>query len=501
MPPVPDVYAPLRWSLLAAMGLTAACTGTKSDTDITGTVPTDTSGGSGSGSGGEGTTDTPIATDLCVDPVAVTDPNTGADSGFVRCADGTLNRSTAVATVPAYAGSACIGDEEYLSCTTDADCTAAPYGFCAHEDLVPSDEASCGCVYSCTTDDDCGDGSACVPKNIGPRVYATVCVPADCRTDADCDSGECGLSSYNDGCGTTTRLQCRDDRVDECRADTDCADQCASSDDHARFECRTTNCDIGRPPVHPESGDFVMAAAVPRTDWADETVHINLPTDRHARAELAVHWTAIARLEHASVGSFARFTLDLMALGAPPDLLAAAHVAAADEVRHARAAFAIASAAGPAVGPGPLVVPSRPTTRETVVLDLIREACVGETCGVIEARVAATHCTHPTLRRILEGIAEDESRHAALAWKTLRWLLADADESLLAKARTVFEETIARALTDLDEGPTGLSAWGVLEPKVRAQVRREAIAAVVRPCLAAVAGPGASPLVARLPGR
>ena len=40
------------------------------------------------------------------------------------------------------------------------------------------------------------------------------------------------------------------------------------------------------------------------------------------RARLAREWAHIGALEHASVASFARFTLQLMALGAPADLLA-----------------------------------------------------------------------------------------------------------------------------------------------------------------------------------
>jgi hypothetical protein len=39
-------------------------------------------------------------------------------------------------------------------------------------------------------------------------------------------------------------------------------------------------------------------------------------------------WRAL--FQHASVASFARFSLELLALGAPPDLVAAAHAAALD---------------------------------------------------------------------------------------------------------------------------------------------------------------------------
>ncbi|MCA9546694.1 MAG: ferritin-like domain-containing protein, partial [Myxococcales bacterium] len=58
--------------------------------------------------------------------------------------------------------------------------------------------------------------------------------------------------------------------------------------------------------------------------------------DPAQRARLADHWTRQALAEHASVASFARFALHLMAVGAPPDLLVATHQAGLDEIEHAR---------------------------------------------------------------------------------------------------------------------------------------------------------------------
>lgn len=64
-------------------------------------------------------------------------------------------------------------------------------------------------------------------------------------------------------------------------------------------------------------------------------------------------WTRVGLMEHASVAAFSRFSLQLMALGAPSDLLQKSHEAAADEIRHARDAFALAGHyAGRPVGPG-----------------------------------------------------------------------------------------------------------------------------------------------------
>src|SRR6185437_10815965 len=74
----------------------------------------------------------------------------------------------------------------------------------------------------------------------------------------------------------------------------------------------------------------------PRVDGLDAL-------DAGARASLAETWTVLALLEHASVASFARVSLQLLAVGAPGDLVGATHQAALDEIRHARLCFALAS--------------------------------------------------------------------------------------------------------------------------------------------------------------
>lgn len=60
----------------------------------------------------------------------------------------------------------------------------------------------------------------------------------------------------------------------------------------------------------------------------------------------ALRWAADAALEHSSIAAFAKLSLDLMAHGAPLDLVRAAHQAALEEIRHTEAACAMATAAG-----------------------------------------------------------------------------------------------------------------------------------------------------------
>jgi hypothetical protein len=372
----------------------------------------------------------------------------GAETGYVRCADGAINRvgthtwpdgSTLVPT--------CEGTEEDLQCETDAECTARAGGQCAHQE--PWGYAFCGCVYPCTADADCETGEVCLGDGVVTRSAAwPTCVPAACATGDDCAAEECGIGSYDDGCGRVVELACRES-TDTCRADADCASvdgECALGygvDDD--FACRTQNCDVGRPLV--VDGASRVAPTSARASWG--AAPAGLPRD----AEKAAWWLRTAHGEHASVASFARVVLELLALGAPAALVLTTQQAMADEVRHAELAFGLAQAFGGApVGPGPLDLSGvAPETEPAAILRrLIAEACVNETLCVADA-MAARAGAHPSERAVLDTIVEDETRHAALAWRTLGWLLRDAPD-LRPVATAAFAEARARF--------AGHPAWG-----------------------------------------
>jgi len=61
----------------------------------------------------------------------------------------------------------------------------------------------------------------------------------------------------------------------------------------------------------------------------------------------------MVQLEHASIAAFARFSLQLLSLGAPAGLIDDCTRALGDETAHARLCFQLASAyAGRAIGSG-----------------------------------------------------------------------------------------------------------------------------------------------------
>ena len=182
--------------------------------------------------------------------------------------------------------------------------------------------------------------------------------------------------------------------------------------------------------------------------------------------------------------------MDLMALGAPPELLMGATRAQADEIAHARQFFSMATAfAGHPIGPGDLDlggVDAQTPTPAQVLVQTILEGCINETLAATEATWLSERATLRTIRRVQRQIAADETRHAALGWKTVRWLLKE-HPTLLSLA----EQTFAQAR------PTGqtpfatiqdrwMAAYGCMPESKRTVLHMDVWEQVIGPCMEAL---------------
>ena len=196
-------------------------------------------------------------------------------------------------------------------------------------------------------------------------------------------------------------------------------------------------CGGGRP-LRADDGPIV-APLVARRDWM-RTDLAGPSTD--ADAALAARWLREATFEHASVASFARVTLQLMALGAPPELLADTQRAALDEIEHARTFLALAMRRGAgAQGPAALDVHRAPlaATFDAFVVDTFLDGCLAETVSGIEIRARADDGDEVE-RAAVATIADEEERHAELAWRTLAWgVRAGGTSALRALERAMVE--------------------------------------------------------------
>jgi hypothetical protein len=236
---------------------------------------------------------------------------------------------------------------------------------------------------------------------------------------------------------------------------------------------------------------------ITRSDWQGGGGSSDgLGLERDLERALAREWELEGALEHASVASFARLTLELLALGAPSDLIRDSQLASLDEIVHAELCFGLASRyrARP-VGPGSLPIDGALSAVElsTLAAETVREGCVGETLAALLAGEQLAGAADPEVRAALTRIAADEARHAEFSWKIVRWAIDTGGASVLASARQAFESAVAAA--SIDAGAAGAPitdaryrAHGRLNAQERRAVVRAGIAEVIEPCARSLLG-------------
>lgn len=258
---------------------------------------------------------------------------------------------------------------------------------------------------------------------------------------------------------------------------------------------RTHGTCCGRPFL--DAGRMLGAKEQSRRDWLQAQVYPETSIEAMTRAALARAWQMDATTEHASIASFARFTLQLLSLGAPADLVADVQRAALDEVGHAQACYELASRyAGRALGPGELPMPRQLTVvpLAQAAAEAVHEGCVAETIAAQQAHEQLQHALDPQVRAALQVIAADEARHAALAYRFVRWAVeiggaevTEAVHAAFARARLQLMADVLQPQADQD----GLQ-WTVWREHGRLTADEQRAAAlacwheVIEPCAGAL---------------
>ncbi|HEX4339729.1 MAG TPA: ferritin-like domain-containing protein [Polyangiaceae bacterium] len=431
----------------------------------------------------------------------IPETDAGTLGGYETCQGGVLHRTKKAECpssiprpgiiVPSTGGAPSTVNQ----CQRDADCTEKPHGFCE-----PGTQILAGfCSYGCIDDSECMAGQICACGDPIGR-----CTNAACTVDSECATGLCASYVPAPGCPGIA-FACQSE-ADTCLSDADCALAACNYDaaKKARF-CDTLHCSVGRPFL--VGGAARLAAAVERTDFRSELRPDVRALDAGARDAIGAYWTDIGLMEHASVAAFARFALELSSMGAPAELLAATDTAILDEIAHARDAFALAGEyAGRNLGPGALDFRDALAGRSPldVVRTAILEGCIGETVAAVAASEALAGATDPAVRAALTRVVPDETRHAELAWRFVRWVVSDGPAALRSRAATELVETVEQALADAGaalaapadvhaalaveahDGKDELRAHGVLTPRDNAEVRLRVLEDVVAPCARAL---------------
>ena len=346
--------------------------------------------------------------------------------------------------------------------------------------------------YTCVSDGDCPEAGICVCA--GGLSY---CAPASCRVDADCGSGFLCRGYATSQCGFQgeEKFACQT-AEDTCAGFDDCESAWRCGGESGSFRC-----DV--PPINPACGrPFLIdgaervAAMKERSDWrVNHRLLDAIDVSAATRQRAAVAWARIAQLEHASIGAFARFTLQLLQLGAPAELVERASAAMRDETRHARLAFQVASeCAKRDVGPDALDVAHclEATSLRQVVELVMNEGCIGETVAALELREAAEHAVTPGLRSMLSRIADDETRHAELSWRFVRWALEQDEACVVPIVTRELEAALSSAeaavpvSTNLCGDDQALLGLGIVSESIRRALHQVALREIIEPCARAL---------------
>jgi hypothetical protein len=208
------------------------------------------------------------------------------------------------------------------------------------------------------------------------------------------------------------------------------------------------DCAVGRPFVV-DGRAIVASLANEDTGWLDASLlarlalaPVALDLDERTRATIADVWARDALAEHASVASFSRFVSELLAVGAPAELVTAARKATAEEIEHARIGFSLATHyAGAPLGPGVLVIDDTSSGRVDLADLAARtaaEGCVAETIASLQLSAAADAARDATLGALLRAMAEEEAEHALLAWRMVRWAIDAGGAPVVEAVGAVF---------------------------------------------------------------
>jgi hypothetical protein len=219
-------------------------------------------------------------------------------------------------------------------------------------------------------------------------------------------------------------------------------------------------CAEGRPVRH---GSYVCDGPLP------------VSTGSSAAQLSAAGFARAAQLECAAVSAFLQLALELRQLGAPAALVARALDAARDELRHTQLCERLA-------GRGlrlsvrsqlpPVHVRSHLTRRELRVRlaeESWLDGCLAEGSAARQAAAAADCTLDSATHKVLQTVAREEARHAALAWDVLDHCLSREPQAVRAALRGCAERRLAPVSGQ--HHPSGLQRHGQLSAATIARVR------------------------------
>ncbi len=234
-------------------------------------------------------------------------------------------------------------------------------------------------------------------------------------------------------------------------------------------------------------GKVLLPPLVPGGDWARLTMEGEIPED--VRAAVAARWRENGRTEHASVAAFARLTLDLMALGAPPELVESANRDARDEIRHTDLCFSLAKTIdGRDEGPGPFpeaqsartLLSNRTLALAELAVDSLIDGALHEGLSARILSHLVRRCEVPAVRSLLHELATDEARHSVHGWDAVAWCLEEGGAPVAHALRGAVAGLPEHPGTDLPPAARdgAWEAFGIHSVELEEEQHRNALASL-----------------------
>ena len=241
-------------------------------------------------------------------------------------------------------------------------------------------------------------------------------------------------------------------------------------------------CVHGRPFM--QNGEAKRAQTSNSNDWNKDTRIYGQYSDED-RQEAGSWYLQNALFEHASIASFHKFALELMQLGAPPTLLTKVQAAIQDEIIHSQMAFGIACGLlGVPVGPDRMSIhPQLAQNLKELAISTFTEGAIGESIAVVLAANQRVHTTEPLICEFLDQVIADESKHAELAWETLRWCL-QKDPSIANALLYIDLDKVIEPFLHCES--RSIPSLGILDERMHKRIVKQSLRDVVKPSLDAL---------------
>ncbi len=189
---------------------------------------------------------------------------------------------------------------------------------------------------------------------------------------------------------------------------------------------------------------------------------------------LGAFFADVSHLEAASVEAFLTLGAELEAHGAPHALVERSTRAAGDEVRHAKITAALARRFGALQGnwsEAPRVRQREERSLADLAVENVVEGCVAETFGALVGLYQAEYAKNERIRAAMTAIAEDETRHAALAWSVFSWTHERLDEPARLRVRRAMTDAVAKLAAEARLAPDPLLVEHAGVPDAEAATR------------------------------